>query len=57
MPKGRVKWFSDERGFWFIIGEDGREIFVHFKAILEDGHKSLVPVRWSAMTPSRHRKA
>ena len=41
MQKGKVKWFSNERGYGFIAGEGGKDIFVHFKAICGDGYKSL----------------
>jgi len=27
--KGTVKFFSDEKEFGFIVGEDGKEYFVH----------------------------
>ncbi len=39
--KGRVKWFNETKGFGFIEGEDGSDIFVHFKAIASDGFKTL----------------
>ena len=29
MPRGKVKWFSRERRYGFIIQEDGKEIFFH----------------------------
>jgi len=28
--KGTVKWFNKEKGFGFITGEDGKDVFAHF---------------------------
>ena len=61
MQTGKVKWFNSQKGYGFIIQEDGKEIFVHFKDIegganalrdndevefeVEEGRKGLQAVR------------
>ena len=42
VEQGTVKWFNDSKGFGFIQADSGKDIFVHFKAILSDGYKKLV---------------
>lgn len=41
VQKGIVKWFDDKKGYGFIRGMDGVDIFVHHKAILMKGRRTL----------------
>lgn len=41
METGTVKWFNGSKGYGFITREQGDDVFVHFKAIVGEGYKSL----------------
>ncbi len=38
---GTVKWFSNPKGYGFIEGEDGRDVFVHYTSVEGTGFRSL----------------
>lgn len=42
MPRGKVKWFNNAKGYGFII-EDGSsdDLFAHFSSVQMDGYKTL----------------
>ena len=41
MEQGTVKWFNQSKGYGFISRENGEDVFVHFKAIINGGFKTL----------------
>lgn len=38
---GKVKWFDVKKGFGFILDEQGRDVFVHFSVIQDQGFRVL----------------
>ncbi|CAN0595522.1 cold shock domain-containing protein CspD [Marinobacter goseongensis] len=42
MPKGKVKWFNNAKGYGFIIEEGcSDDLFAHFSSVQMDGYKTL----------------
>ncbi len=41
MESGQVKWFDSKKGFGFILGPQGQDVFVHFSSIKCEGFRCL----------------
>ncbi len=41
--QGSIKWFNGTKGFGFITGDDGTEVFVHFRSVEGLGKRSIKP--------------
>lgn len=42
MATGTVKWFSNEKGYGFIVPDDGgKDLFVHHTNVQMDGFRTL----------------
>ena len=39
--KGAVKWFNANKGYGFILQDNGDELFVHYRSIRGSGHRTL----------------
>jgi cold shock protein len=41
VPEGKVKWFSETKGFGFIEQDGGQDVAVHHTSITSDGFRTL----------------
>lgn len=41
MNEGTVKWFDVKKGFGFLTGPEGQDVFIHFSSIDGDGFRTL----------------
>ncbi len=60
MASGKVKWFDNKKGFGFIEGEGGKDVFVHHTAIDAKGFKTLTEgeiVSYELITSDKGMKA
>ncbi len=39
--KGTVKWFNNQKGYGFLLDEEGKDVFVHFSGLNMEGYKTL----------------
>jgi cold shock protein len=43
MASGKVKWWDRRKGYGFIVGDGGKDVFVHYTTIRGNGFRSLEP--------------
>ena len=56
--EGNIKWFNATKGFGFIVGDDGAEVFVHYRNVegltkrsIKQGQRVAYSVRASDRGP------
>jgi CspA family cold shock protein len=41
MMEGTIRWFNRKKGFGFIAGDTGQDIFVHFSNVIDENPHRL----------------
>jgi CspA family cold shock protein len=55
--RGHCKWFTSDRGYGFITGEDGQDYFVHYSEIIgQTGRRDLTPFATVEFEPEKNAK-
>nr|WP_041720647.1 cold-shock protein [Pseudodesulfovibrio piezophilus] len=39
--EGTVSWFNEQKGFGFILADDGSDVFVNYSEVIRDGFQTL----------------
>ncbi|OGT88971.1 MAG: cold-shock protein [Gammaproteobacteria bacterium RIFOXYA12_FULL_61_12] len=53
---GTVKWFDNGKGYGFIQREGGKDLFVHFRSIVGEGHRTLADGQRVEFTETQGKK-
>ena len=57
MATGTVKWFSNQKGYGFIVPDDGgQDLFVHFSNVIAEGYKTLKDEQKVEFVPAEGKK-
>ena len=57
MYQGTVKWFDSKKGYGFIVGPEGKDVFVHFSVIEGEGFVRFATVKKSSTTSRRGQRS
>ena len=57
MATGTVKWFSEQKGYGFVVPDDGsKDLFVHYSNIEAEGYRTLQEGQKIEFEPAEGRK-
>jgi CspA family cold shock protein len=46
LVNGQIKWFNAKKGYGFVIGPEGQDVFIHYSQIKVEGFKTLKEKQW-----------